>query len=83
MKTCWIWHCCRMEHHLTRSKKLKIGSETFFLNSKSKTNDPWTCVTFRPKKIHLEISKPGLYCQTLLQESWISSGHYVSLPGND
>jgi hypothetical protein len=48
MKTCWIWHCCRMEHHLTRSKKLKIGSETFFLNSKSKTNDPWTCVTFRP-----------------------------------
>jgi hypothetical protein len=66
MKTCWIWHCCRMEHHLTRSKKLKIGSETFFLNSKSKTNDPWTCVTFRPKKIHLEISKPMCAMSLLL-----------------
>ncbi len=28
------------EHQLTRPQKLKIGSETIFLNSKSKTNDP-------------------------------------------
>ncbi len=40
MKTCWIWHCCRTQHQLTRPQKLKIGSETIFLNSKSKTNDP-------------------------------------------
>ena len=45
MKTCWIWHCCRMEHQLTRPQKLKIWSETIFLSSISKTNDPQTCLT--------------------------------------
>jgi hypothetical protein len=45
MKTCWIWHCCRTEHQLTRPQKLKIWSETILLCSKSKTTDPKTRVT--------------------------------------
>jgi len=65
MKSCWIWHCCRTEHQLTRTQKLKVGSETIFLNSKSKTNDPQTCLTYDPKKICEEFSKPGWKCQNL------------------
>jgi hypothetical protein len=45
MKTCWIWHCCWTEHQFTRPQKLKIWSETIVLSSKSKTNDPQTCLT--------------------------------------
>ncbi len=30
LKTCWIWHCCRTEHQLTRPQKYKIWYEIIF-----------------------------------------------------
>ncbi len=64
MKTCWIWLCCRMEHQLIRPQKLKIGCETIFLNSKSKTNAPKHAWPFAHRKSggifksRAEMSKP-------------------------
>ncbi len=64
MKTCWIWHCYRTEHQLTRPQKLKVGSETIFLNSKSKLMTP-NMPDLSPIENLCWFSKPGLKCQNL------------------
>ncbi len=82
IKTCWIWHCCRTEHQLTRPQKLKISSETIFLNSNQRLMTPKHAWPVSHRKSLWNFQSQGGNVKTLLHESWISSDHCRNLPGN-